>query len=117
MKSRLVGFLKQAKNRVSDWCFRRRTPTRANLLNAVAFSKIVRLIRAENKRMQLCLQIEFTEEKSPSLHSQKWPQQIYIRKEKNRYSWRYKKVLYAGPKHFYKLKPEPGSTYNSATAS
>jgi len=23
MKSRLVGFLKQAKNRVSDWSFRR----------------------------------------------------------------------------------------------
>jgi len=27
---------------------------------------------------------------------------------KNRYSECYKKVLYAGPKHFDKLKPEPG---------
>jgi len=25
MKSRLAGFLKQAKNRVSDWSFRRNT--------------------------------------------------------------------------------------------
>ena len=49
----------------------------------------VRLIRAENKRTQLCLQIELAEEKSQPLHSQKPPrlaQQMYVTKEKNRYS-------------------------------
>jgi len=33
-------------------------------------------------------------------------------KETNRYSECYKKVLYAGPKHFDKLKPEPRPTRN-----
>jgi len=70
MKSRLVGFSKQAKNRVSDWSFRR---------NAIAckFTNCCRLlrnslrqIRAEKKRAQLCLQTELAEEKSQSLHSQ-----------------------------------------------
>jgi len=37
------------------------TPSRANFLNAVAFSKTVRLIPAENKRTQLCLHAELTE--------------------------------------------------------
>ena len=72
MKSRLVGFLKQATNRVSDWSFR---------WNAIAcwFSRCrllknsVRLIPAENKRTQLCLQTELAEEKSQLLHSQKFP--------------------------------------------
>jgi len=39
--------------------------------------------------MQLCLQTELAEEKSQSLHSQKLsrsPQQIYVTKEKSRYS-------------------------------
>jgi len=36
MKSRFVDFFQQAKNRVSDWSFRR-----ANFLTAVAFSKPV----------------------------------------------------------------------------
>jgi len=36
MKSRLVGIFKQAKNRVSDWSFRR-----ANFLITIAFSKRV----------------------------------------------------------------------------
>jgi len=44
---------------------------------------------------------------------------MYFRKEKNRYTECYKKVLYAGPKYFDKLKPEhdqkPSPTYNSAT--
>jgi len=38
---------------------------------------------------------------------------MYDRKENNRYSECYKKVLYAGPKHFDKLKSEPGLTYDS----
>jgi len=39
MKSWLVGFLQQAKNRVSDLCDA--TPSRASFLTAVAFSKTV----------------------------------------------------------------------------
>jgi len=73
----------------------------------------VRLIPAEIKKTQLCLQTELAEEKSQSLHSQKSPQraqQIYVTKEKSRYSECYTKVLYAGPKYFDKLKPEPGPT-------
>jgi len=46
-------------------------PSRADFLT---FSKIVRLIRAENKTTQLWLQVELAEEKSQSLHSQKSPQ-------------------------------------------
>jgi len=42
--------------------------------------KGVRLIRAENKITQLCLQIELAEEKSPSLYPW-WAQQMYITKE------------------------------------
>jgi len=39
------------------------TPSSANFLTAVAFLKAsVRLIRAENKRSQLCLQIGLAEE-------------------------------------------------------
>jgi len=70
----------------------------------------VRQIRAESKRTQLCLQIELAEEKAQSLQSQKpsrLAQQMYVTK-KNRFSKRYEKVLCAGPKHFDKLKPEPG---------
>jgi len=58
--------------------------------------------------------------KSQSLQSQKSP---WVRttnvshKEKNRYSECYKNALYAGPKYFDKLKPEPGLTYNSALNS
>jgi len=76
--------------------------------------KIVRLIRAESKRMQLCLQREFPEEKSQSLHSQKpswWAQQIR-HERKNLYFEYCKNVLYAGPKLFDKLRPGP--TYYSA---
>jgi len=32
---------------------------------------------------------------------------MYVAKEKNRFSECYKKVLYAGPKRFDKLKPKP----------
>jgi len=58
MKSLLVGFLKQAKKRVSDWSLRRNAiacwfPHRCRLLK-----KSVRLILAKNKRTQLCLQTE-----------------------------------------------------------
>jgi len=35
---------------------------------------------------------------------------MYLAKEKGRYSECYKKFLYAGPKHFDKLKPETGPT-------
>jgi len=83
MKSRLVGFLKQAQIRMGDWSFRRNAnacsfPRRCRLLK-----RSVRPIPAENKRTQLCLQTELAEEKS--LHSQKlqrWSQQIYVAKEK-----------------------------------
>jgi len=47
------------------------TPTRANFLTAVAFSKCVRLIQAQNKRTQLYLQIKVAEDKLQSLHSQR----------------------------------------------
>jgi len=117
MKSQRVGFLKQAKNRVSDSSFRRNAiacefPHHCRLLK-----KSVGPIPAENERTQQCLQTELAEEKSQSLHSQKlplWAQQIYVTKEKNRYSECYKKVLYVGPKYFDKSKPEPGPTYDSA---
>ena len=76
--------------------------------------KNVRLIRAENKRMQLCLQIELSEQKSQSLYlykSLRWEQQIYVTNEKNRYSEYYYKNFVCrpeiGPKHFVKLKPNP----------
>jgi len=45
----------------------------------------VKLIRAEKKIKQLCLQTELAEKKSQSFHSQKLPrriQQIYVTKEK-----------------------------------
>jgi len=90
--------------------------------------KSVRLIPAENKRTQLCLQTELAEEKPQSLHSQKiprWAQQMYITKEKNRYSEIYKKVLFPGPKSARNVlinlspnpaRPEkPGPTYNSGS--
>jgi len=42
---------------------------------------------------------------------------MYLTKEKSRYSECYRKVLYAGPKHFDKLEPQPDPTrltsYNS----
>jgi len=94
-------FLKQAKNRGSDWSLRR---------NAIAcwfphpcplLKRSVRLIPAENSRTQLCLQKELAEEKSQSLHSQKsprWAQPMYVTKEKKFYSECYKKVLHAGTK-------------------
>ena len=75
--------------------------------------KSVRLIPAENKRRQLCLQIELAEEKSQSLHSQKsprWTQQMYVTKEKNRYSGCYKKVFTQSrnwPETLLKPEPDP----------
>jgi len=64
MKSRRVGFLKQARNLMSDWSFRRNAtscyfPPRCRLLTNNG-----RLIQAENKRKQLCLQTELAEGKS-----------------------------------------------------
>jgi len=50
--------------------------------------------------MQLCFQTEFAEEKSQALHSQKspcWAQQIYITKEKHRYSEYHKKNFMRAP--------------------
>jgi len=74
MKSQLVGFLKEAKNCVSDWSFwsnaiKCKFSHRCRLLK-----NSVRLIPAENKRMQLSLQTQLAEEKSQSLHSQKLQQ-------------------------------------------
>jgi len=87
----------------------------------------VRLIRAEEKTTQMCLQIELAEEKSQSVHSQKSPrraQQMYVTKEKSHYSECYKKCLEAGWKsarNCDKLRPKrrawpanPGPTYNTA---
>ena len=115
MKNLFVGhrFLKHGKTRGSDCSLRSKAmacwfPHHCGLLK-----RSVRLIRAENKRTQLCLQLELAEEKSQQLHAQKspqWAQQMYVRKEKNRCIECYNKVLYAGLKHFDKLKPEPGPT-------
>jgi len=107
------------------------TPSHANFLIVVAFSKTVRLIPEENKRTQLCLQTKLSAEKSQSLYSQKlpwWAQQIYVTKEKSQTSRCplkcYKNVLYAGPKLVRNIltnsspspvRPEkPGLTCNSA---
>jgi len=73
-------------------------------------------IRAENNRTQLCLQTELAEEKSQSLQSQKSP------RGENKCISMKKKIVTSngittcvcrpeiGPKHFDKLKPEPGPT-------
>ena len=81
MKSRFVGhrFLKQARNRVSDWSFRSKFPRRCLLKKAC-----VRPTRAENKKTQLCLQVELAEDKSQSLRSQKsplWAERMYVTKK------------------------------------
>ena len=89
MTSRLVGFLKQAKNRVSDWSLWGKAIACKFPHSCRLLKKIVRLIRAEKKRTHLCLQTDIAEKKSQSLPSQKlprWAQQIYVMKEKNRYS-------------------------------
>jgi len=109
MKSRLVGFLKQANNRVSDWYQMQ--------IHSVLFSshlspsqKSVRLIRAEMKRTQLCLQTESTEKNQNHFIHRRY------RDEHNKSTSRKKKiitpnalknVLYADPTYFDKLKPEP----------
>jgi len=40
---------------------------------------------------------------------------MYVTKVKNRFSECYKKVVYAGPKYFDKLKLEPGPTRKART--
>jgi len=65
-------------------------PSHANFLTVGCrlLKKSVTLIRAENKRTQLCLQIELAEEKSQSLYLQKplqWAEQMHFKKQKNRY--------------------------------
>jgi len=59
MKSRFVGhrFLKQAKNGVSNWSFASKAIACWFPYRCCLFKKSVRLIRAENKRTRLCLQI------------------------------------------------------------
>jgi len=59
MKRRFVGhFFEQAKHSVSDWSLRHKViMCRCRLLK-----KRLRLIRAENKRTQLCLQMGLAEE-------------------------------------------------------
>jgi len=111
VKSLFVGhrFLKQAKLAGVPDHFEA-IPSRANFLTAVAFSKGVRLIRAENKRTQLCFQQNwlkkshnhFTHRSHHGEHKC-----TYVMKEKVVTLNVIKKVLYAGPKHFYKLKPDP----------
>jgi len=57
MKSWFVDHRLEAKDRGIDLFDA--TPSRANFLMAVAFSKtVLKLTRAKNKRTQLCLQIE-----------------------------------------------------------
>jgi len=87
----------------------------------------VRLIRADNKRTQLCLQTELVEKNHNHFTHRS------CRGEHNKSTSRktkiitlkcYKNVLYAGPKYFDKLKPKPepgptrpekhAQTYNSA---
>jgi len=92
------------------------TPWHANFQTAVAFSKSVRQVPAENERTQLCVQKELAEEKSQSLHSQKlqrWAQQIYVTKEKRRYSKSFVWRLEISPKYYDKIKsrdrPDPKS--------
>jgi len=126
MKSWFVGhrFLKQAKNCVSDWssgsnAIPCRFPHHCRLLK-----KSVRLIRAENKRTQLCLQIELTEEN----HNHKSHRNKCTSRKKKIVTLNViKKVLYAGPKStrniLAKLSPNPAQnparpgkpapTYNS----
>jgi len=63
--------------------------------------------------MQLCLQMElagknhnhFSHRSHPGKHN-KWTS----RQKKKRYSECYKKVFYAGPKYFGKLKPQSDTT-------
>ena len=97
-------------------------PSRANFLTAVASKKIVRLIPSENKRTQLCLQIELAEEKSQSLHSQKspqWAEKMYFKKKENRYFEWYKNMCMQTRNILTNLSPnpawpeKPGPTYNS----
>jgi len=78
MASRLVGFLKQVKNRVSDWSLWGKAiacwfPHSCRLLN-----KSVRLIRAEKKRTQLRLQTGLAEkiEITSLTEVTAWAQQI-----------------------------------------
>ena len=104
-KSLFIGhrFLKHAKNRGRDWSFRNNAITCEfpHGLSVRLSLKSVRLIRAENKRMQLCLQIELGEENSQLLYSQKsprWAQWMFLTKVKDRYLKCSKNVLYAGPK-------------------
>jgi len=63
IKSRVVGhrFLTQDKNRVSDWSFGCNAIACLIPHGCLHLKKSVRLIRAENKRTQLCLQIELGE--------------------------------------------------------
>ena len=60
--------------------------------------------------MQLHLQVELAEEKSQPPHSMKslwWAQQMYLTKEKNRYSEHYKIVFCAGAKILTNFSPNP----------
>jgi len=66
-------FLKQVKNCGGDWSLRRNAIGWQFPYNCPLLKSSVRLIPAENKRTQLCLQKELTEEKSQSLHSEKPP--------------------------------------------
>jgi len=90
MKSRLVGFLKQAKNRVNDW---------SQLHRVLIFSPLLPSQKegetnpsreqknAEQKNAVFANRISW--KKSHSLHSQKlprWAQQIYVTKEINHFS-------------------------------
>jgi len=93
--------------------------SRANFLMVVAFPKSVRLIRAGNKRMQLCLQVELAEE----YHNHFAHRSHRI--EHNKSTSRKRKIVTLnviksfvcrheiGPKRFDKHKSKPGPTYDS----
>jgi len=70
MASRLVGFLRQAKNRVSDYLFEAK-PSRANFLTAAHSRKECETnpSREENNAAVFANRISW--KKSQSLHSQK----------------------------------------------
>jgi len=107
MTSRLVGFLKQAKNRVSDWSLWDKAtaclfPHRCRLLKIS-----VRLILAEKKRTQLCLQTELAEKNHSHFTHRSY------RGEHNKSTSRKKKIVTPNegfvcrPEIFWQAKSEP----------
>jgi len=88
MKSRLVGFLKQAKNRVSDWSLRQ--SHRVLISSPMSPSqKDCETNPSREEKKASVFSNRMSWRKSQSLHSQKlprWAQQMYVTKGKNPYS-------------------------------